>query len=170
MAQLENGEIDLAFLPHDKPFSTDYRAVKIADFETVCCVSPVHSLVKHRKISVRELYDQPLVLFKNSFFQTEALLQRFQSEDLRPKVLLYTDQLSTVRRIVARNLAVGFMFSSLSDSITDVISIPLDPPMAVRVSLVWKADSYVSRDQEAFVHLIQQTVLAPENGTLCPKK
>ena len=158
--QLENGEIDLAFIPHDKPFSADFQSVKIADMETVCCVSPVHPLVNSRKLDVLELDKQPLVLFKNSSFQTESLLQRFYAEKLQPQVLLYSDQFSTVRRMIARNLAVGFMFSSLSDTLTDVVSIPLDPPMYAQVSLVWKAENFISREQAEFIRFIQQIIPA----------
>lgn len=156
--QLENGEIDLAFIPHDRPYSPDFQAVKIADMETVCCVSTVHPLVNRRKISIRELGNQPLVLFKNSSFQTESLLQRFHAENLHPQILLRSDQLSTVRRMIARNLAVGFMFSSLSETLTDVVSIPLDPPMHTQVSLVWKAEDLISREQAEFIRFIQQNI------------
>lgn len=72
------------------------------------------------------------VLFKNSFFQTESILKRFEEEHIFPNILLQTEQLSTVRKFVARNLAVGFMFSRISETVRDIVSIPLDPPMPVR--------------------------------------
>lgn len=156
--QMETGEIDLAFISHTRPFGSDFQAVKLADMETVCCVSPMHPLANRRKISIPELDHQQLVLFKNSSFQTEAILQRFYGENLQPQVLLYSDQVSTVRRLIARNLAVGFMYSSLSNSLTDVVSIPLDPPMKVQVSLVWKTEALISREQEAFIRFVQENI------------
>jgi len=156
MEQLENGEIDAAFLPHDKPFGPDYRVVKIADLETVCCVSPVHPLVHRRTVDVAALKDQKLIMFKNSFFQTNSLLERFRAAGLTPNVLLYTDQLSTINRMVARNIAVGFMFSRLSDTSTDIVSISLDPPMHVHVSLVWKNESQMTENLMQFVEYVEK--------------
>lgn len=156
--QLETGEIDLAFVSHTKPFGSDFQAVKLAYTETVCCVSLMHPLANRRKISIPELDHQQLVLFKNSSFQTEAILQRFYGENLQPQVLLYSDQVSTVRRLIARNLAVGFMYSDLSNSLPDVVSIPLDPPMQVQVSLVWKTEALVSQEQKAFIRFVQENI------------
>lgn len=160
--QLENGELDAAFLPHSKPFGPDYQSVKITDLETVCCVSPVHPLVHCRKVNVTELKDQKLVMFKNSFFQTNSLLERFRAAGLHPNVLLYTDQLSTITRMVSRNIAIGFMFSRLSDASTDVVSIPLDPPMQVQVSLVWKHESLIAGSLLQFVEYMNKR--AQENS------
>ena len=156
MRHLTSGQLDVAFLPHDKPFDSTFQALHIANLETVCCVSLTHPLVNRKRISISDLQDQSLVLFKNSFFQTESIKQRFAACGMSPHVLLYTDQLSTVRRMVARNIAAGFMFSKLSDSFPDVISIPLDPPMNVQVSLVWRSTGLLSQDMLQFIEYIQQ--------------
>lgn len=155
MEQLENGEIDAALLPHNRPFGPEFKTVKIADLETVCCVSPVHPLVHCRRVTIEDLKDQKLILFKNSFFQTNSLLERFRLSGYSPNVLLYTDQLSTVNHMVARNIAVGFMFSRLTDSMTDVVSIPLDPPMHVQASLVWRDESRLSENLRQFVEYVE---------------
>lgn len=156
LRQLDSGQLDVAFLPHDKPFDSSLEAIHIADLETVCCVSLMHPLVNRKHIEITDLQSQPLALFKNSFFQTERIKQRFAACDITPNVLLYTDQLSTVRRMVARNIAAGFMFSKLTDSFPDVVSIPLDPPMQVHVSLVWHSTTYLSEDMMQFIRYIRQ--------------
>lgn len=155
LQQLAEGQLDMAFLPHDQPFDSGYRAIPIQRLETVCCVSLLHPLVNRRSVAVEDLAGEPLVLFKNSFFQTESIMQRFAVAGIEPNVLLYTDQLSTVRKLVSRNIAVGFMFGRISDSIQDMVSIPLNPPMPVQVSLVWKSSGYLFSGMSHFIDYVQ---------------
>lgn len=153
--QLNNNQLDMAFLPHNQPVDAAYRSIPIMQLETVCCISLTHSLVNRRKLSVAELNGEPLVLFKNSFFQTESILKRFEEEHIFPNILLQTEQLSTVRKFVARNLAVGFMFSRISETVRDIVSIPLDPPMPVQVSLIWKQNNYLSHGKTCFLNCVR---------------
>ena len=156
MRQLASGQLDVAFLPHDKPFDGTFETVHITDLETVCCVSAAHPLANRTRIQIEDLQEHSLVLFKNSFFQTESIKQRFHTCGLSPRVLLYTDQLSTVRRMVTREIAAGFMFSKLSETLPETVSIPLEPPMNVQVSLVWRRSSFTSRDILRFIEYIQE--------------
>lgn len=156
MRQLASGQLDVAFLPHDKPFDSTFQTVRITDLETVCCVSVTHPLAKRTRIRIEDLQEHSLVMFKNSFFQTESIKQRFSVCGISPSVLLYTDQLSTVRRMVTRDIAVGFMFSKLSENLPDTVGIPLEPPMNVQVSLVWRRSSVTSRDVLRFIDYIQE--------------
>ena len=94
----------------------------------------------------------PLVLFKNSFFQTERILERFNQSGYNPNILLQTAQVTTMQNMAAIGLAVGFIFKFLLESTSDLVGIPLDPPMRTQISLVWKQGEHLSNNMN---HLIQ---------------
>jgi DNA-binding transcriptional LysR family regulator len=93
-----------------------------------------------------------LVLFKDSFFQTERILERFQQSGYSPNILLNTAQVTTMQNMAASGLAVGFIFKFLLESTSSLVGIPLDPPMLTQISLVWKQGEYLSSNMN---HLIQ---------------
>jgi len=153
--RLADGQIDMAFLPHVYPFDGDLRAEPLAELQNVCCVSKNHPLADRSFITLEQLRDVPLVLFKNSFFQTERIMSGFAKLSVTPNILLDSAQLSTVQNMIASGTAVGFMFAFLLRSTPDLIGIPLDPPMTTRVSLVWKKSGHVSQDMEDLIRFIQ---------------
>ncbi|MBQ8359035.1 MAG: LysR family transcriptional regulator [Oscillospiraceae bacterium] len=145
---LSDGQIDMAFLPHVDTLGADLCAEKLAVLENVCCVSKRHPLAKRKSVGLRELAQEPLVLFKNSFFQTERILGEFSRLSCVPNVLLDTAQVSTVQNMVAANVGVGFMFAFLLKTVPDLVGIPLDPPMTTQVSLVWRENTQFSEAGE----------------------
>ena len=153
---LDEGHLDLVFLPHDRPVESAYRSAAVTQLETVFCVSRNHAFAKRSSIRLEDLSETPLVLFKTSFFQTQTLLQRFQALGLTPKVLLHTDQLSTVRRLISSGIAAGFLFRDLVSARDDMLPIPLSPAIHSTVSLVWKSVGSTFREMEHFIEYVQK--------------
>lgn len=155
LQQLADGRLDMAFLPHDRPLEPHYRFVPVAELETVCCVSARHPLARRSSVTIRALEGHPLVLFKESFFQTERILDAFGREGVKPNILLQTSQLSTVRRLVAQNLAAGFLFRQLAGPAAEMVSVPLDPPMKAQVSLVWRGTDHLPGEHLRFIEQVR---------------
>jgi len=166
MEMLENHRIDLALLPHNGRLSR-FETESIGTMETMCCVSGVHPLRKRRSLSVQDLAQEPLVLFSDSFFQTEQILERFRSAGLEPNVLLQSNQLSTISQMVARNIAVGFVFNSVAEGIPDVVPIPLSPKMNFHVSLAWNPDTPVTPGKKLVIDLFSQIKMINKGESLC---
>ena len=93
------------------------------------------------------------MLFSDSFFQTEQILNRFQSAGISPNVLLQSNQLSTISQMIAGNIAVGFVFNSVASSMHDVVSVPLWPKMNFSVSLAWNPDSPMTPGKKMMLDL-----------------
>lgn len=152
---LGENHLDLVFLPHDRPMETPYRAEAVTQLETVLCVSRAHPLAGREAIAIEDLADEPLVLFKHTFFQTETILQRFQALGKTPRVLLHTDQLSTVRRLISSGVAAGFLFRDLVTERDDMVPIALSPPMRSTVSLVWKPGGSTPQEMARFIDYVK---------------
>ena len=149
---LEDQRINMAFLPHDGAIGAQLKSQPLTEFDNVCCVSKHHRLSQAKSLTIEDLKDEPLVLFKNSFFQTERILERFKQSNYNPNIMLNTAQVTTMQNMAASGLAVGFLFRFLLKSTPDLVGIPLNPPMRTQISLVWKQGEHLSSNMN---HLIQ---------------
>lgn len=152
---LGENQIDMAFLPHTHPFGGDLCAQPLTELQNVCCVHKSHRFAARKSIHLEDLRDEPLVLFKNSFFQTERIMNQFSKLSILPNVLLDTAQLPIVQNMIASGMAIGFMFEFLTKATPDLVGIPLDPPMTTLVSLVWKKSSYLSGDMKNLIEFVK---------------
>ena len=153
---LETGQIHMALLPHTQSFDSSLCTVPLTQLENICCVSKHHPLAGVKTLRLEQLQNEPLVLFKNSFFQTERLLNGFHALGIQPHIILYTGQLSTVQNMIAENAAVGFMFAFLTKGSDSVVGIPLEPSMATDVSLVWRKDAELSDTMKTLIRFVQE--------------
>ena len=151
---LNENKINMAVLPHESPFDERYKSVFLTELNNVCCVSKNHRLAQKSSVSIYDLENEPLALFKNSFFQTERIVKRYEQMGITPNILLDTAQVSTVQNMVANGFAVGFVFEFLLKSAPGLVGIPLDPPMRTKVSLVWNRSEHLSGNVNLFVRFM----------------
>ena len=142
--------VDMIFLTHNKPPGNGILSMDVAKLEIVCCAHNQNPISKHVSISPQDLKDTPIVLLENSYFQTEEVKKWFVSENVTPKVILQTKQLSTMMSVVSNNIAVGFMFRSLVDVSRGFVPISTQSPMFADVSLAWKNKTYPFNSMTCF--------------------
>lgn len=159
LQRLNTNELDMAFIPHDHPLPNHYAGIFIAKLETVCCMSRSHILANQDHLPIAALSGEPLVLFKNSFFHTERILARFETAGIKPQILLQSDQLSTIRKLIASNAAAGFLFREIAHALPEIAFLPLDPPMTTQVSLVWRSTCCLSAEHRRFIEYIRSLTL-----------
>lgn len=153
---LKEDALDMIFVPHTQPLDKELEALEISRFEVVCGMAE-GSKPEEKEVSLSELAGVPLVLLNNSFFQTEEILRRFSQEKVTPKVMLQTDQLSTLQNMIKSGAAAGFLFRELIENQEGIQAVPLVPPIYVTVSLVYKKDSYISESMESFREFVKKT-------------
>ena len=127
---LDDNLIDMAFLPHSEGnLSADYESLPLRKFQTVCCVSKEHPLCALRGITADRLAGERLVLFDESFFSSKRVLDLLAEANVSPLISHRTSQLSTIKALVRKNLAVGFLFEDLLENESDLVGIPFVPPI-----------------------------------------
>jgi len=142
LEKLSSDYLDIAILPHSMNFDSSFSAQGITEFEIACLVSKENQLSGNAEISPANLTGVPVCLFDNNFFQTEEIKKWFAGENVTPNILLQTAQLSTMLNMVSNNISVGFAFKDLVGESSPVGVIPMENPIFVSVSLVWKSDSF----------------------------
>lgn len=140
--KLSENQVDMIFLLQNNPLDSKFSSINVGQLEIVCCSAKEHLLAKNKTVSPQDLKDMPIVLFENSFFQTEKIKKWFTDKETEPNIIMQTKQLSTMLTLIRQNVAAGFIFSELARSNKEFVSISADPPMYADVSLVWNKDSY----------------------------
>lgn len=148
--KLSENYLDMIFLLHKNSLDEKFASTKVANLEIVCCASKDNVIAEHKSVTPQLLKNTPLVLFENSFFQTEEIKKWFACEKVTPNIILQTKQLSTMLSMISSNVAVGFTFRALTKTNEAFIAIPTQTPMYAEASLVWKKNSYYFGCMEKF--------------------
>ena len=156
--KLSEGQLDMVFLPHSKPLEPPFEAREVMQLEIVCCATKENPLAAAPHITPAQLLNTPVVLFENSFFQTDAIKKWFAAQKITPRILLQTNQLSTMMSVISGNAAVGFAFRELLNAYPQLVPIPLQQPMQVSVSLVWSKNGHFFHAMKKFKDYLMQAV------------
>ncbi|MBQ8174043.1 MAG: LysR family transcriptional regulator [Clostridia bacterium] len=148
---LQTDRLDIIIIPHEGVVDKTLRATEIAEFELVCCVHKEHALARKREILPADLANERLVLFKNSFHQTERIRRWFAGGAVEPRILFQTDQLSTLVSMIESGQTVGFMFRELIKEETPLCALSMKDFEIIKVSLLQKADRVPFRAMKSFL-------------------
>lgn len=157
LSKLANDYLDMAFISHNQSLDPSFSSFHIMQSEIVLCISKNNPLSKFQTVSPTDLCETPLVLFKNSFFQTERVKEFFSTEKMTPKILFQTEQLSNILSMISSHAAASFLFKTIVDEHPDLASIPTKNHLYADISLVWKKDSYFFSGMKDFLEYIQST-------------
>lgn len=157
--KLSENYLDMIFLLQNDSLDEKFISTKVARLEIVCCASKDNVIAKYKSVTPHLLENMPLVLFENSFFQTEEIKKWFALENVTPNIILQTKQLSTMLTMISGNVAAGFTFRELTETNKDFIAIPMKNPMYADASLVWKKDSYYFSCMEKFRKFVDDNKL-----------
>lgn len=67
-----------------------------------------------------------------------------------PRVMHNSSQLSTVERLIADGVAVGFLFRELTEHSEGMAGISFEPALRTGISLVWKKERGFQQDRAVF--------------------
>ncbi|MBO7149821.1 MAG: LysR family transcriptional regulator [Clostridia bacterium] len=154
--KLEEGLLDMVILPHTKSLDSRFSSMQIAKLEIACCTAKQNQEYKDKRVTPSDLKDKPIVLFENSFFQTEEIKKWFAKDNIEPNVILQTEQLSTMLSMIANQIALGFMFRKTIEKEDKLIPLLIESPIYVNVSLVSKKDAYEFSSMKRFKEYLAQ--------------
>ena len=158
LSKLSENYLDMVFLLENAPLDNKFSSTKIAHLEIVCCSSKDNPIAQLKSVTPQILKDTPLVLYENSFFQTEEIKRWFGTQNIKPNIILQTKQLSTMLTMISSNVAVGFTLRELTKMNKSFVAIQTKKPMYVDASLVWKKDSYHFGSMEKFKKYVNDKI------------
>lgn len=154
--KLRDGFLDVAFMSHDDSLDSEFASVFLSNLEVMCCVHKDDAMAKLPCVKLKDLKNKPVVLFEDSFFQTVKIKERFQQENIKPKILLQTTQLSTLLNVISHNMAVGFMFAPVLENYPDIVPVPLEKKLCIEIGLVYKQSAYPFQSVKHFIDCMEK--------------
>ena len=160
---LEKGELDIGIVNLFQP-TQFLQALVIAKEEFVVCLPLTHPLKNLHSIALRELKDEPFILFKPGAYNRQIILDECRKLDFVPTIILETDQIETMKGLVAKGAGICFLIEEIARKGTDYVAIPLANPLYLEFGIAWKKDKYLSMAAQAFISFITDLHLPTPNN------
>jgi DNA-binding transcriptional LysR family regulator len=151
-AQLHAGQVDLclASQPLDEP---GLRSVRILSEEVLLGVPPGHRLARRSQVTVAALADEPFVTTRRGYWQRTLADRLFAAAGIQPAIVCEGDEPYAIRALISAGVGVGLLpaVARRAAESPPVAWLHLDAPGCRRtLSLVWRADAYLSAAARAF--------------------
>lgn len=150
-AAIEEGSIDLGVIVQDHQKNDKLQTLPFLKEEMVVCVPSHHPFARLQSISYEQLASEPLVLFKEGYFQRDIIEKASQISGTTPNVTFETNQISLTKSLTRRGLGITLFLKMVISEDPDLIPISLDPPVYVELALAWKKKTYFSKANQAFL-------------------
>lgn len=159
-AMLEREELDLGMIILPEA-PTMLNTVPITREEICLCVSPNHRLHGTKSVNFKELQEESFILLKEEFFHRRLVLEECARHDFSPRIVFSSNQIETVKAMVASNVGISFMMNMVIRNHPNLTSIPLAEPLAITIGLAWKKGKYLSKAAQAFINFIDNYTKSP---------
>lgn len=153
---VESGEIDMGIIAGAVPDGLDHH--QLVREEVMACVHRYHVFAKSKKLPLRTLLNEPLVLFKDGYHLRELIDGLARNEGVSPVIMAETNLFSLVRELVKEELGLAFLLKMAITRDTEVKSISCDPPLYLDLSIAWKKNSRLSPANRAFLNFLIQEI------------
>ena len=157
--KLSEEQLDMAFVSHDINVEQDMATLPVGSLEIVCSTAPSNPIGKKKTILPEELSNEPLVMFKDGFFQSDAIKSWFSKQEVTPTVLMKTDQLSTMIKVIKSGTAIGFLFKKLIEDEDKSAWCHLSPNITINVSLIWPQNKFLTVGMKRFENFLSENKL-----------
>lgn len=150
-----NEALDIAIAIAEQQKDTQFNALPILKTTLLFAVDATHELSGQEAIRLEELDGRSIVQFQDDSDQTIILNDRFSRLNIRPKVLLASSQLYTIKKIIANGKAGAFLFREIASQEPDIVGIPLADPIVMDICLIWKKGRHMFSDTTKLLRFVQ---------------
>ncbi|MCD8369250.1 MAG: LysR family transcriptional regulator [Clostridiales bacterium] len=148
---VQNDHLDLALVNMEMYNLSKLNSHVLTQDQIVYCVSPEHPLSDRSFLEIRDLTDEQMIFLNSDSVQNQLLNTRFEALNIRPQIIMRSSQLYTTLKFVRQGKYGCFLFSSILNQIPSIIGIPLNPPVQVKIGLVWKKGKFISNRMNQFL-------------------
>jgi len=150
---VQEGALDAAIVSSDWKDEEDMRfsSVEILETEVLFCTATAHPMAGCGKVELDMIKDEPLVLLKEDSYQMEIIRKLFRGSGASPNVILYSNQLQTIKELVANNVASSVLYRGVVNFNEGIVGIPFSPPIGTRIKLIWNKDKHMFNDIAKFI-------------------
>jgi DNA-binding transcriptional LysR family regulator len=106
--EIRAGRVDagLLTLPVEE---SDLVTMPVLREELLLVTTPSHPLARRRKVTPREIADQPFILFELGSATRKVIDQFFATEKIEPKIVMDTENVEIIKAMVKTGLGIGIV-------------------------------------------------------------
>lgn len=155
---VEREEVDLAFV-HDAEGRAKLALHKLFAWPICLCVPHNHQLAGRQSVALAEAATYPLVLLSRNFILTKRVLAEFDKQKLRPQVLHYSPNLSSVWNIVQQGVALSILTEDGILPASGLTAIPIEG-WQQKGFIVTKKGRQIYADERCLIDFVRQKFAA----------
>lgn len=152
---VSDAQLDAALVSGGEPFPSRLETIDICDVPIHFYISIENPIACQSEVTFEDLKNIPLVLLKKDTWQTSLILQRFEEAGVKPTVILYTDQLQTIQRLVDNDTAATFLFDGILNTDENIVSLSFKDAPIAKVRLIWNKNQKPSEGLKNLIHLLK---------------
>ncbi len=132
-----DGKLDAAVVSWESSLPPSLEILELCSMKIFFYVSARHKLAQNREVSLSQLQQVPLALLAEDSFLTDFVKESFRAAGLAPQVMVHTNQLAAISRLVEDNVAAAFLYDRIMPENGNIakIQVPELPPVKIR--LIW---------------------------------
>jgi len=154
---ISQGELDMGVIAGGHvPDNLEVR--HILREEVVVCTPPDHPFTAHSAVSLGEFAQQPLIMFKEGYYQREMLFEEMQESGMTPQVVFETNLYTMVKSLVKKRLGISTLLRMVVEDDPELRAVSFAPPLHLDLMLAWKKGAYLSRANRAFADFLMEHV------------
>lgn len=148
---VQDDTLDLALVNMEQYNIDKFHHAVLADDQVVFCVAKNHPLAGREVVSIQDMAKQPLIFFNADSVQNQLLKLRFELEGYTPNIIMRSSQIYTTLQFLKTGRYACFLYSSMTDKFPEIIGIPMQTPIRVKIGMIWKKSRYISSDMQTLI-------------------
>lgn len=153
---VQNDTLDLALVNMERYNIDKFQNIFLVNDQIVFCVNGHHRLAKKEIVTTQEMAKETLIFFNADSVQNQLLKQRFELDGYTPNIIMRSSQIYTTLQFLKTEKYGCFLYSSMTDKFTDIVGIPLQPPIHVKIGMIWKKGKYIRNDMQTFLNFTKK--------------
>ena len=152
---VENHEIDIALtVIEGDDISKNLEYQKIGRTHLIFMVDKNSRLAGRTSLDIEDIADEPLVIMKQDCLQAKIVFDEYKKHNINPNVRIRTNQLTTMRELIATGKYGGFLFHQLSKSDEEL------NPLELNIVVAWNRNAKMTPIINSFIDFITHKVEA----------
>lgn len=148
---LVDGKLDVGVAFEDVR-SPDIESQRLLVETLALVVGENHPLATRRKIGLRALNDESLILLTSEFATREQINRYCHQHDIRPRVLMEANSLSAVIEVIRRTTLSTLLPVKIANARKELVAIALDPLLLQRTAVIMqRKGTYQTAAARAFI-------------------
>lgn len=152
---LREEKIDIAININATADTALFQRKLLAHSQYCLCVNRNHPLASAGAATVEDIAGTPLCFLSGNTYHTGVMFHRFYNNNVEPNIVIRSNQLQTLVRIVQNGAAASLFLQEVENSHPEIAALPLSEPLPAEICVFWRKEPAFRRLSE-FIRFIQE--------------